>query len=315
MSVEHVFFWREAASVEQIARAIEREFETRVDAQGESRFLTSPTGWTAIHSTAHGARLHVHDDPLADKLVEQGWVLLPELWSQMSDGERQRLAIEHLICHQRTEWQTVTIAETLSWDTALFLDDELQSASGDEVLYHESLVRPIMSAHSRPRRVLICGAGEGASAREVLRFDAVEELVVVDIDGELCEIVREHLSMMHDDALLDPRVRLEVADITQFLPDSGPWDVIIGDLSDPSDNGLSNAGFRSEFYLAARRELADQGLFVTQAGESDSELNRSVLEQISEAFSSAIAYNSEVPSFGARWGFVRTGPLPGLRHR
>ena len=47
-----------------------------------------------------------------------------------------------------------------------------------------------MCAHPNPRNVFIGGGGEGATVREVLRHPSVETAVMVDIDGELCELFR-----------------------------------------------------------------------------------------------------------------------------
>jgi len=64
----------------------------------------------------------------------------------------------------------------------LFLDGKVQSSEVDEWVYHELLVHPAMLMHPNPKTVFICGGGEGATAREVLRHKSVEKLVMVDID-------------------------------------------------------------------------------------------------------------------------------------
>jgi len=55
------------------------------------------------------------------------------------------------------------------------LDDHTQSAELDERSYHEALVHPAMLAHGAPKRVFIGGGGEGATAREVLKWKSVEK--------------------------------------------------------------------------------------------------------------------------------------------
>ncbi|MBY0408008.1 MAG: adenosylmethionine decarboxylase, partial [Rickettsiales bacterium] len=87
----------------------------------------------------------------------------------------------------QTDYQRVLIADSPKYGRILVLDGELQSAESDEALYHELLVQPPMVLHPNPRRVLIIGAGEGASLREVLRHKTVESVTVVDLDAEIIE--------------------------------------------------------------------------------------------------------------------------------
>jgi len=44
----------------------------------------------------------------------------------------------------------------------------------DLATYHEALVHPPMLLHGNPKRVLICGGGEGATAKKVLKYACVE---------------------------------------------------------------------------------------------------------------------------------------------
>ena len=59
----------------------------------------------------------------------------------------------------------------------LATDGELQSTSNDEAIYHEHLVHPAIVAYralygtSRSLRVLVLGAGEGATIRELCKYD------------------------------------------------------------------------------------------------------------------------------------------------
>jgi len=53
------------------------------------------------------------------------------------------------------------------------------------------MVHPAMLLHPHPRRVLIMGGGEGATAREVLKHKTVEELYMVDIDEDMIAAARE----------------------------------------------------------------------------------------------------------------------------
>ncbi len=83
-------------------------------------------------------------------------------------------------------------------DKILFLDGVQQSSLYGEAAYHEALVHPSMVTHPSPKRVAIVGGGEGATLREVLKHNTVEEVVMVEIDGDLVTMCREHLPEWSD---------------------------------------------------------------------------------------------------------------------
>ena len=118
-----------------------------------------------------------------------------------------------------------------------------------------------MLAHTHPRRVAIIGGGEGATLREVLRHDTVEEATMVEIDGELVDLCREHLLEWNDCSDIEgrharscfdhPRARVMIEDafrwfMDRFAGDGGEaapaeekFDVIIMDAFDPDQSTAS----------------------------------------------------------------------------
>ena len=84
-------------------------------------------------------------------------------------------AIRRVLYSGVTKYQRVAIVEFEDLGKALILDGKVQSSLYDEFIYHESLVHPAMITHPNPRRVLILGGGEGATAREVLRHRGVRD--------------------------------------------------------------------------------------------------------------------------------------------
>jgi len=70
-------------------------------------------------------------------------------------------------------------------DRMVFLDGWLQSTRKFEAAYHEALVQPALFAHSNPKRVAIIGGGEGATLREVLKHNTVQEVAMIEIDEQM----------------------------------------------------------------------------------------------------------------------------------
>ena len=60
-------------------------------------------------------------------------------------------------------------------------------------------VSPLMG-----RRVLICGGGEGGTAREILRYSDIEEVLMVDLDPDIVEVSEKYLPYWGGDKT-DPR--------------------------------------------------------------------------------------------------------------
>ncbi|MGB0716418.1 MAG: fused MFS/spermidine synthase [Phycisphaerae bacterium] len=222
--------------------------------------------------------------------------------------------ITQVIASQRTRFQEMHIVETGAYGKALVLDGKWQSCTGDEYLYHEPLVHPAMLNHPDPKRVLILGGGEGATAREVLRWRGVEYVAMVDIDGEVVDACRKHLADMHQGAFDDPRLEVIIDDAFNVLdrPDT-KWDVIISDLSDPIEDGPSFKLFTKEYFAQCRDALTDNGVFVLQAGPvAPVEMHlhaclASTLKAVFPHIASGVTY---VPTYAAPWSFILGSDQP-----
>ena len=69
---------------------------------------------------------------------------------------------------------------TVGPDRLVFIDGILQSRRSGDASYHETLVHPTMFAHSNPKQILILGGGSNAVAREVLKHNTVQKLVMIE---------------------------------------------------------------------------------------------------------------------------------------
>ena len=80
----------------------------------------------------------------------------------------------------------------------VYFDGILKSNSVGQAAAHESSVHPPMIAHDAPKRVVIFGAGLGASTREVLKHTTVEEVTVVGADEAMVEFSKQYLPEWSD---------------------------------------------------------------------------------------------------------------------
>ena len=196
---------------------------------------------------------------------------------------------------------SVIIADSPVFGRMLFLDGELQSASADEHIYHETLVHPIMAAAGAGARVLVVGGGEGATVREVLKW---KPSVVdwVDIDGELVTLCEEHLRWAPR-IRSEPTVRFHAVDIRNALPILKTYDAIILDLPDP--DGDTGYLYSEQFWNDMRAHLAPDGRIVTHCGPVRPYGNIGEgFQRLSVQFGIAGFYSQMIPSFQSEWGFL-----------
>jgi spermidine synthase len=135
--------------------------------------------------------------------------------------------------HIHTTKQDVDILSTNKWKKMLFLDSTLQSTTQDEVIYHNALVHPIMDTLQNKEKILILGGGEGATAREVLRWSTVTKVTMVDHDQELVEFMAKHGKEWSLGAFNDSRLTVNYEDAWEFMKETDAYDGVIVDLTDP----------------------------------------------------------------------------------
>lgn len=237
-----------------------------------------------------------------------------------------RLYQDEIIFSQTTPYQRIVVTRWKQ-DYRLHLNGHLQFSSRDEYRYHESLVLPALSATLASTkddlRILVLGGGDGMVVRELISFDQVAHIDLVDIDPEVVKLFRDHpaLSQLNSEALKDPRLHVHFADAMVFLQSTklAPWDLIIMDLPDPS-TVATNKLYTDAFFGMAIRSLSPRGVLVTQA--SSAFYAREAYWCIHETLAAAanqfasvtgetprnvIPYHAYVPSFGD-WGFIMVTP-------
>ena len=228
---------------------------------------------------------------------------------RITTWSEDRLYADEIILARTSPYQRIVLTRGGD-DLRLFLNGHLQFSSRDEYRYHEALVHPALATHPRPRRVLVLGGGDGLAVREILRYPAVEQVTLVDLDSEMTRLFTANplLATVNAGALRDPRVRVVNADAFVWLADVGEtFDVVIADFPDPHNFSLGKLYSRT-FYRVLRARLAPGGLTALQA-TSPMFARRSfwcIVETVRSAGLTARPYHVYVPSFG-EWGFVLAG--------
>jgi spermidine synthase len=178
----------------------------------------------------------------------------------------QRFLVKRELARVQSAFQDIMVFESHLHGRVMLLDGVVQITEADEFVYQEMLTHVPLLAHGDARRVLIIGAGDGGVLRRVLMHGNVERAVMVEIDGEVIRLAREHMPNIAGDAWNDPRAQVIVGDGIDFVrtaPDAS-FDAIIVDSTDPI--GVGEVLFTDEFYMNAARVLSDGGLIVNQCG-------------------------------------------------
>ena len=183
----------------------------------------------------------------------------------------------------------------------------MQITEADEFVYQEMLTHVPIIAHGAVRRVLIIGAGDGGVLRRVLEHRGVEQVVMVEIDGEVIRLVREHMPGIAGNAWNDPRSRVIVGDGLDYVAKApaDSVDVIIVDSTDPVSAG--EALFTEAFYNDCARVLGPAGVIVNQAGVPFMQADelRQTSRRRAAAFAHVSAYVAAVPTYVG--GFMALG--------
>jgi spermidine synthase len=229
-----------------------------------------------------------------------------------------QLYADRIIFSEQTPYQKIVLTREDGTNRhRLYLDGHIQFAEKDEYRYHEALVHPMLSASGPRKEVLILGGGDGLAVREILKYDDVERITLVDIDPAITRICSTlaPITRLNQGALQDPRVVIRNEDAFAFLRQSKEiFDRVIIDLPDPHNEALSKL-YSVEFYNLLARRLTADGLMVSQS--TSPLMTRETFRAIGETMSSAgfevLRYKVNVPSFAGDWGFTlagRPGSLP-----
>jgi spermidine synthase len=194
-------------------------------------------------------------------------------------GEQKRYK-DKIVFEEQSRYQKIVMTQYKD-DYWLYLNSHLQFSTFDEWLYHEPLVHPVMQFATQSENknntrgkkegkidVLILGGGDGCAAREVLKYDNINSITLVDLDPSMTKLGKENpiITKVNQNSLNNERVKVYNSDAFNFLADSMVfYDVMIVDFPDPKTIEV-NRLYTLEFYQLCYQHLRPQGIMITQAG-------------------------------------------------
>lgn len=208
---------------------------------------------------------------------------------------------------EQSDFQKVEIFDTYAYGKLLTLDGMVMTTEQDEYVYHEMISHVAMQSLNEPKRVLVIGGGDGGVVRELLRYDSVERVVMVEIDGVVVEASKKFLPEIASE-FDNPKLDLQIADGIEYVKNAmdHSFDLVIVDSTDPV--GPGEGLFKAEFYQDVYRILNSQGVMVTQS--ESPRFNTKVFQEIFACYRSIFGdervhcYLAYIPTYPTgMWSF------------
>lgn len=223
----------------------------------------------------------------------------PSIWVQdvLNKDFQLSLRVKETLYSKQSSFQRVDVVDTYEVGKVLLNDGIFMLSEKDEFIYHEMISHVALFSHSSPKRVLIIGGGDGGTAREVLRHECLEKIVMVEIDEAVVEACRLHIPQTGECLNQhDPRFELLIDDGVAYIKNhiqqqQQKFDVIIVDSTDPI--GPAAPLFNHSFYQNVKQCLNEGGVVVSQA-ESPfllQEEQKHLLQILKDTFESVHVYN------------------------
>ena len=222
-----------------------------------------------------------------------------------------KLYQNNIIYSKQTPYQKI-IVTAHNGRIQFYINGAIQFDSIDEHRYHESLIHPVMNMATSHENILIIGGGDGLALREVLKYEDVGKVTLVDLDPAITTLFKTHptLSKLNHHSYESPKVSVVNRDAWKYVEKSNTlYDVIIIDLPDPNNISLSRL-YSQTFYRLLSKHLSRAGAMVTQATSPMFSRNAfwCIEETMKESGLYTLPYHTYIPSFG-EWGFVLSSKL------
>ncbi|OJU12895.1 MAG: spermidine synthase [Clostridiales bacterium 43-6] len=231
-----------------------------------------------------------------------------ELWytEEHSESVRFSIKVSKQLYSEKSEYQQIDVMTSEEFGTFLTLDGLMMVTEKDEFIYHDMIVHVPMAVNPSVKKVLVIGAGDGGTVRELVRYQSIESIDLVEIDEKVIEISKQYLPFTAC-ALEEPRVNLRLEDGLRFVRSKqDEYDLIIVDSTDPF--GPGEGLFTKEFYGNCYTALKEDGILVNQHESpfysSDAAAMQMTHRRIRSFFPVSRVYQAHIPSYpSGHWLF------------
>ncbi|GMG95246.1 polyamine aminopropyltransferase [Tepidimicrobium xylanilyticum] len=231
-----------------------------------------------------------------------------ELWFDEMHNKYSKLSMkvkEHL-CSVESPFQKIDVLDTYEYGRVLVLDGFIMLTEKDEFVYHEMIVHTPLAVNPDIKKVLVIGAGDGGTLRELTRYKTIESIDFVEIDKMVVEISKKYLPFLNK-GFDDERITAYFKDGIEFVKGKeNIYDLIIIDSTDPI--GPGEGLFTTEFYNNCYKALNNKGILVNQCESAFYEKDRAEFERaikkLKNIFPITEVYQANIPTYASgNWLF------------
>jgi len=231
-----------------------------------------------------------------------------ELWytEQHTEDVRFSIRVDEPLYTGQSEFQRIDVFKSKEFGTVLTLDGFMMVTEKDEFIYHDMIVHVPMATNLNIKKVLVIGAGDGGTVRELTRYPTIEKIDMVEIDRMVVEICQQYLPQTAC-KLDDPRVQIYFEDGLKFIRSKeNLYDLIIVDSTDPF--GPGEGLFTREFYGNCYKALKADGILVNQHESpyysTYAQSMQRAHKRIKEFFPICRVYQAHIPTYpSGHWLF------------
>jgi len=231
-----------------------------------------------------------------------------ELWytEQHTKNVRFSIKVDKPLYSGQSEFQRIDVFNSQEFGNIFTLDGLMMVTEKDEFIYHDMIVHVPMATNPKIKNVLVIGAGDGGTVRELTRYSTIEHIDMVEIDKMVVDVCREYLPQTAC-KLDDPRVQLYFEDGLRFVRSKeNAYDLIVVDSTDPF--GPGEGLFTREFYGNCFKALKEDGILVNQHEspyyEEYAKSMQRAHKRIQEFFPVCRVYQAHIPTYpSGHWLF------------
>ena len=231
-----------------------------------------------------------------------------ELWytEEHTKNVRFSIKVDKQLVSVKSDFQRIDIFESQEFGRFLTLDGFMMLTEKDEFIYHEMITHVPMAVNPKAKKILVIGAGDGGTVRELVKYEHIKRIDMVEIDKMVVDVCREYLPKTAN-KLDDERVHIYYEDGLKFVRSkTNEYDIVIVDSTDPFGPGEDL--FTREFYGNCFNALKDDGILVNQHEspyyEADAKATARANKQLRAVFPFATVYQLHIPTYpSGHWLF------------
>ncbi len=231
-----------------------------------------------------------------------------EFWysEYYSENAKFSIKVDKQLHSEQSDFQRIDFFESDEFGRFFTLDGLMMVTEKDEFIYHDMITHTALAVNPEIKNVLVIGAGDGGTVRELTRYKNIEKIDMVEIDERVVRLCEKYLPVTASQ-LKDSRVSLYFEDGIKFVKESQEkYDLIIVDSTDPI--GPGEGLFTVEFYTDCYNLLSDNGILINQHESPYYDKDRKELirtrQKIKKIFEISRVYQAHIPTYpSGHWLF------------